>query len=230
MEKGFVQTQKLSETGGTAQDSSQDVSPPLVTGEDTVADEEGDGAAVIGNYPYGDVVLFIFPVFPARHILDMPDNLMKEIAVVVTVYSLHYGCQPLKSHSRIDIRFGQGGQSSGRVTVELREDEVPYLDVASAFAFDIAVRLPAADFFTLVEVDFGAGAAGTGIAHGPEIILFTQAEDPLGGELHLFIPYLERLVVVLVDAHPQLVRRDTHDLRQKFPSPGDGLVLEIITE
>ena len=111
--------------------------------------------------------------------------------------------------------------------VVLREDEVPYLQIAVAVAAHAAGRLPAAALLAEVDIDFRVRAAGAG-ADFPEIVL--ELHDMALGKARLLLPNLCRLVVLRVDGHIELLLRKLHHLRQKLPSPRDGLRLEIIPE
>jgi hypothetical protein len=60
--------------------------------------------------------------------------------------------------------------------LELHEDEVPDLDEPVAVLFRAAGRA-APDVIAVVVEDLGAGAAGTGGAHHPEIVVGRDADD-----------------------------------------------------
>ena len=78
--------------------------------------------------------------------------------------------------------LGSGVSVPERVAVELHEDQVPDLEPAVAVAGGPEARPPglllrARQVVALVEVDLRAGPAGTGVAHGPEVVLLAQAQD-----------------------------------------------------
>jgi hypothetical protein len=69
----------------------------------------------------------------------------------------------------------------------LHEDEVPDFDVAAAIAgkFAIGVAFLGGLRAHVVE-NLAAGAAGAGVAHGPEIVFQAgDGDDPLGGDVFL---------------------------------------------
>ena len=70
MEKGPVHAEELPVPRRPAEDPPEDIAPPLVAGQDAVADQEGHGAAVVGDDADGNVVLFVFPVGPAADLFD----------------------------------------------------------------------------------------------------------------------------------------------------------------
>ena len=64
----------------------------------------------------------------------------------------------------------------------------------------------------------------------PEVILLAKAEDPLCGDAHVLVPDLKGFVVIQIDGGIEPLRVQPADIRQEFPAPGDGFLLEIIAE
>ena len=64
----------------------------------------------------------------------------------------------------------------------------------------------------------------------PEVVLLAKAEDPLCRNTNILIPDLPCLVVLQIDRRIQPVRIQSYYLRQKFPGPGNGLLLKIIAK
>ena len=217
-------------SGRPPQDPPKHITATLVARQNAVADEKGDRTAVVGNHADRDVVLFIFFVGPAADLFDEADDARKEVGFIVALHPLDDGRQALQTHPRVDVRPGQRRHLPGGVAVELGEDQVPDLEMPVAFAVDVAGRFPAARTLPLVVDDLGAGAAGAGLPHHPEIALLAHPDNPLRRDPHLFIPDPERLVVVPIDRDPQSLLRQGHHARQVFPRPGDRLDLEIIPE
>ncbi len=169
------------------------------------------------------------PYFRPLIRLDESDDPPEEVRVVVARHPLDHGGQALQPHSRIDVRFRQGGQRSRGIPVELGEDEVPDLEVAVAFAVDAAIGPAAARPLPLIVQDLGAGAAGTGLPHHPEVALLPHPDDPLRRDPHP-APDPEGLIVVGIDRDPEPLLGEPHDDGQVFPRPGDRLFLEVISE
>src|SRR5262249_14711661 len=94
----------------------------------------------------------------------------------------------LESCARINGRTRQRLQLSLFVPVVLHENEVPEFGVAPAIAFDVALGASAAKSFSLVVVDFRTRTARSGIAHRPEVVLFTQTHDPVRRNSHRLVP------------------------------------------
>jgi hypothetical protein len=199
VEEGLREAEHLSVARSPAHDPPQDVPAPLVGGEDPLADQEGRGPEVIDNHPQRDVVLGGGPVLPAACPGDKSQQGREEVGVEVVGLPLHHGGQPLQTHPGVDAGVRQGGELPGGVAVVLHEDQVPDLQVAVAVAADRALRTPAAHFGALVVNDLGAGAAGAGLAHGPEVVLLSEGDDPLCRQARDLPPEAGGLVVLTED-------------------------------
>ncbi len=64
----------------------------------------------------------------------------------------------------------------------------------------------------------------------PEVVFLAEAENLFSRNADLLVPDVERLVVIQIDGRIQAVLIKADDLRQEFPGPGNGFVLEIIPE
>ena len=150
--------------------------------------------------------------------------------------ALEDGRDALQPHAGIDRRAGQvGADAAGRFLV-LHEHEVPDLDEAIAVLLGRAGRA-APDMVAVVVEDLGAGTAGAGIGHLPEIVgcerralVVADADDALGRQADVVAPDVIGLVIGVVDGCEQALLRQLPDLGQQLPGPGDGVFLEIIAE
>jgi hypothetical protein len=114
----------------------------------------------------------------------------------------------------------------------LHEDEVPDLDVAVVVRRRSpvdAVRGPA------VEEDLRAGTGRTGLTRRPVVGVLAQSLDAVVGKPGDASPDLARLVVVLVDGDPEVLRFEPQAAVgfarcQELPGEGDRLFLEIVAE
>ena len=84
--------------------------------------------------------------------------------------------------------FGKRSERARGVAVELHEDQVPDFYVAAAVAGELALLIANVAFFggfdAHVVENFAAGAAGAGVAHGPEIVFEAgDGDDALGGDV-----------------------------------------------
>src|SRR3546814_4294305 len=96
-------------------------------------------------------------------------------------------------------------------------------------------RRAAGDVRAVVVEDLGARAAGTGVGHLPEVVrgvrralVVADADDALGRQADVAMPDVEGFVVGLVDGDQQALGGQLPDLRQQFPRPGDGVLLEVV--
>ena len=64
----------------------------------------------------------------------------------------------------------------------------------------------------------------------PEVIRLTKPEDILCGNADLLVPDFKRFLIIFVNGGIQTVGLQTYHLGQKFPAPGNGLVLKVIAK
>ena len=119
------------------------------------------------------------------------------------------------------------------VVVELGEYVVPDLDNTVAVADFLEVVLTdvveVAVLLAAVVVYLRAGAAGTA-AVLPEVISLAELDDTLTGYAYLVCPDITGFVVLLIDSHPQALRRDLQNLCEILPRPSNSLMLEVVAE
>src|SRR5690606_10254212 len=89
-------------------------------------------------------------------------------------------------------------------------------------------RRAAPDVVAVVVEDFGARAAGAGVAHRPEIVRAGDAGDAAFGQAGDLLPQVEGLVVVDIDGGHQPVCGDAEGLGDQVPGTLDGVFLEIV--
>ena len=126
----------------------------------------------------------------------MADDSLQQVCVVIGNHSLHDSSYALQSHSCVNRRFGQRGKYTIRRAIELHEYIVPDLHIAVAVTPHGTFRAATPGMSPLVVEDFGAGTAGTGISHGPEVVLFTKAENPLTRNPFLLMPDVGCFIVI----------------------------------
>ncbi len=108
------------------------------------------------------------------------DQRREQIRIVIRNHALQHRRHPLQAHAGIDRRLGQRIQLAAGIAVELHEDEVPQLNIASAVAAKLAIRVALVGRrHAHVVVDLAAGTAGAGVAHLPEIVFQAELEDAL---------------------------------------------------
>ena len=122
--------------------------------------------------------------------------------------------------------------------VELHENEIPNLyDLRVVFVHEVlAGHFGLFLVGTDVDMNLRAGAAGTLVAHLPEVVFLRPAQDtvladmlfPIIIGLHI---HLETLLLVAAengDIEPVFI--DFHHLGEEFPTIGDGLLLEVVAK
>ena len=157
------------------------------------------------------------------------DEPCEEVDLVVAVHALEHGGEALEAHARVYRRSRQWGKCPVRPAVVLHEDQVPDLHVA------VPVLLgrtggAAGDLGAVVVEDLGAGTAGSGVAHGPEVVLGAAAGKACRVDPYLIQPDGGGLVVIGEDRHPQPLRGQGEGPGQIVPGVVDGLALEVVAE
>ncbi len=188
-----------------AQQPAQHVAARLVARGHAVADQHHAAARVVRDDPEPHVVDRVGAVAAAGHLLRLGDHRADEVGLVDVVDVLEQERDALYPQPGVDVL---GGQLTDRRVVLLRgqlaalvlhEDEVPDLEVA-VLVDDRAAVL--AELRAAVVVDLRAGAAGTGHAHVPVVVVTAAALDALVGQAGDLAPQLDGLVVGLVDGDP----------------------------
>ena len=215
---------------GAADHAPEHIPTPVIGGDDPIREQHGGATSVIGEHTVGDVGLRIAAVGFARFLGKMLNERLKCVRVEERPPLVDHRGEPLEAHAGIDPLLGEGCPHAGLVPVPGDENQVPDLEKAiTVLAVRPAVRPPAAVLLAPVVVDLGIGTAGPGWTGGPEVVLVTEPPDPLGRHAG-FLPDLETLVVVVVDAGPQPRCFELQLFRQEFPGVGDRLLLEIVAE
>ena len=155
---------------------------------------------------------------------------LEQVGIVKRARALKRRGQALQPGPCVNIFLLQKSQLAVGLPVELGKDKVPDLQVTVAVAAGSAVLIAAARFRTQVVVDFGAGAAGPSGTDLPKIIFFAQVDYPLRGDAHTLPPYVVGFIILLVDANPELFRRQAEQFSDKLPGPFNGFFLKIIAK
>ena len=160
----------------------------------------------------------------------------EQVDFVVGMHALQHGSNAFQAHAGIDTGTRQARHVAGGIALELHEHQVPDFDVAVAVFFGRS-RGAAPDVGTVVEEDFRARAAGTGVGHLPEVVrgvagalVVADADDALDRNADFLGPDVVGFVVFLVDGDPQLFGRQLVDLGQQLPGVLDRIALEVVAE
>ena len=218
-----------------AHDASQDVASPLIGRQDAVGDQERRGTHVIDDDLHRDVAVGVGAVPLAAQLGDAPDQRREQVGLVRRELLLHDRGHALEPHAGVDRRPRQRRHFSAGVTVELHEDEVPDLQPAIALARRSQTRAARRLFGTrrvvaLMEVDLRARATGPRIAHGPEVVLFAEAQDSILRQSRHRLPEVERLVVVPEHCGLQPAPIEAQVPGEELPRELDRVGLEVVAE
>ncbi len=131
--------------------------------------------------------------------------------------------------------FGSGVRLAGRALVELHEHEVPELEEALVLPAGQIVGLAALD--AEVEIKLRVGAARTGWARFPEVLLARALDDPLTRHSELE-PQVNRLLIrpdpelfiATEDGHPDVVLVEPEAVAREIPGEADRLALEVVAK
>ena len=237
VEEGRAGAELVAVPDGAPGNAAQHVAAPCVARNDAVAHRETAGANVVGN----DLEARAAGVAVARtsgihSLLGGGQQGGEQVNFVVAVHMLQHGGQAFQAHAGVDAGLGQLVHHTVFGAVELHEDVVPDLDVAVAVLLRRAGRA-AGHVGTVVVKDLGAGAAGAGVAHHPEVVghvaaalVVADAHDALGGQADVLQPNVVSLVVFGVHRGPELVGRQLEVDGEQFPGVGDGVLLEVVAE
>ena len=151
----------------------------------------------------------------------------EQVDLEIAVYALQHGRHAFQTHARIDTGLRQRLERAVGGAVELGKHQVPELDVAVAL-FVRRTGRAAGDRRPVVVEQLRAGAAGTRVAHGPEIGLVV--DDTVGRNTDLAGPQCPGLVIRRMHRYPEAVPGQREDPGHELPGPGDGFFLEVVAE
>ena len=220
---------------GPAEDPAQDVAAALVRGQDVVADEERDGARVVGDDLEAEALglegLGVVAEQLAHPLVDRGE----EVRVVVGRDLLDDAREALQPHPGVDAGERQRDAAVGPL-VELHEHEVPDLEPARAGLRVVGHALRAfREVRAAIEVDLAARAARAGLGHPPEVVVVAVVDvapgrHPLGRDADLVAPDRARHLVVGVGRDREPVAGDAQVAGQEVPGVLDRLALEVVAE
>ena len=219
--------EQLGVAHGAAHDAAQHVATALVRGIDAVRHQEGRGAQVVGD---DAVARRLRPVrVDAGEVGHGLDDGAHQVRVVVRRHALQDGRDALEAHAGVDRGARQRHAVAGAELVVLHEDEVPELQEPVPVLVGTAGR-PAPHLVALVVEDLRTGAAGAGVAGGPEIVRGGDADDAAVRQAGDLLPQVEGLVVVVVDGDEQPFPVQPEAARDELPGVLDGGRLEVVAE
>jgi hypothetical protein len=155
------------------------------------------------------------------------DQGAEQVGVVIGGDTLQHRGDSFQAHAGVDLRLGQVLAAAVGELLPLHEDQVPDLHEAVAVLVG-ATRRPAGDMIAVVVEDLGVGAAGTGVAHGPEVLV--QTHDLAVAEAGDLLPEHGGLVVAGGDGDHQPRGIKLQFLGDEPPRVLDRAFLEIVAE
>ncbi len=146
--------------------------------------------------------------------------------------------KPFKSHSCVNVFCRKIFQTSVCFSVELHKNQIPDFHNLRMIVVD---QFQAGNFcFFLrssqIDVDFGTRSTRSARSHFPEIIFFVAIDDSVFGD-ELFpqivsfgIAFQILLCITFKNGDIKIFFRNSIDLSQQFPSPGNCFFFEIIAK
>ncbi len=157
------------------------------------------------------------------------DQRPHQVGVIIVVLALQQRADPFQPHAGVDRLHVQRPHRAICELFVLHEDVVPDLDEPVAILVG-AARRAAPDMVAVVIEDLGAGAAGAGRTHAPEIVVGRDADDPVLGQACDLLPDRRRLVIGMIDGDQQAVLVQPEFLCQQVPGKGNRVILEIVAK
>src|SRR5262249_5899648 len=147
--------------------------------------------------------------------------------VEVVVFALHDSRDALETGAGVDRGSRQRRQRAIRRLVELHEHQVPDLEktalLREALEFQLrdhligAIKAVALPFE--IDIDLAGGPAGTGVAHLPEVVLVTQAINPMVRQTRDLAPERARLLIAVMHRDSQALRRNAEPILSGYKLP-----------
>ena len=216
-----------------AENAAEHVATAFVARESAVSNSERNSADVVGNHAVRGAG-FAIVVRNAREFSDLCDNRSEHVGVVVAGLALQNSADTFETHTGIDVLGLQRNQGAVAHAFVLHEHVVPDFNVAVVFAVHaldrVLERFGLRSEVAAVIVDFGAGAARTGVAHFPEVGVSVEAHDAVIWEAGHVLPNLPGFVIILIDSCEEAFLREFPHFGQEFPCPGNSFLLIIVTE
>ena len=153
---------------------------------------------------------------------------------------MQHADEALEAHARVDHVHRELLQRTVGLAVELHEHEVPNLNhlrvvlvhqVAARDATGLALLRG-----TAIDMDLRAGAAGTRVAHLPEVVVLVAVDDVI--LRHVLGPVAGCLVVAgdvflwrpLEHGHVEVFRIQLQHINEILPGHVDGALLEVVAK
>ena len=225
-----------SETHRTTDKSSQNIALVDVAWHNAfhVADKEGRGADMVGDYTHRFRDGFAFVVLVSRKIFDERDCGFEQVGFINRFVSVQNAKHTFKPHSLVDVLLFKRREGAVGVFEVLHKDVVADFDVLAAVAR--GRTFVGAFGFSRVDEHFGVGTARTGNAGGPPpVVFFRKEENAVFGDAHLFPEFRAFVVagavfVALENGNREFVFVEFKMIQQEVVRAGNCIFLKVITE
>ncbi len=141
---------------------------------------------------------------------------------------MHDNGNPFQTGAGIDIFLFQRRIRSILFAVKLSKYKVPKLNIAVTVTAYVTVGIITGEFRTAVIENFRTWSAGSGSVL-PEIILI-EATYAFCRYSDFIVPDVVCFIIIAVYCDQKPLHRHFQPFCNKFPGPGDGFALEIVTE
>ena len=193
---------------------------------------------MVGNHAHSYVNLLLFAIFATANLANLLEHGLEHIGIVVGLLTLNGAYETLEAHARINHFLCKRLKRTIGFAVELHEHNVPNLNhLWMVFIHEFATgELCFLCFRTAVNMDLGAGATRTGIAHLPEVIVFVTIEDMVCGQMSApdgcsFVIATQALFRRAFEhRHVEVSWVDFQHINDIFPCKIDGAFLEVIAK
>ena len=163
---------------------------------------------MIDNNTHGDVYLLLVVdtfairtfwegvvILLTREALDLFYYWCEDIGIIVRVLTLHQANQTLEAHTCINNVHLQWLKATISLTIELHEDDVPYLNYLWVILVDKFLSRHLSFLFLGTEVDMNlrARTTRTRVTHFPEVIVLITIDDMVLWEM--LLPVASSLII-----------------------------------
>ena len=210
----------------TAQDAAKYIAAAFIGRQDAISDHVCDSAGMVGNDLQRHVAIGSLAIFHTGQGRSFFDNREEKVGFKVVLFLLHDSGETFEASAGIDVFLRQRNAAAVFLLVELGKYQVPDFQETIAVAAHLVFRI-GAEFFALVVENFGVRAAGA-FADFPEIIF--QRIDMTFRNAYQVVPVAIGFFIIRVNGDIEAGFVEHQDFRQKFPSPGDGFLLEIVAK
>ena len=222
----------------TAQDAANHVARLGIAGQLPVGNAEADGTQVVGHHAHRHIRLFVLAIHLTRLARYLLYQRLKHVGVVVRLLALHHHAEAFKAHTRVDMFRLQRFQRAVGKTVILHKHQVPYLNHQRVILVHQLRPWHTLLLLLVAQVDMylAARAAGTLVAHFPEVVLLRPLQN--AALVHMLLPIVvglgvhcqPLLLVAAKHCHVEVRLVDAHHLGEELPAVGDSLLLKIVAK